>query len=58
MRQRANLTEWMDEPSSYEDLRDCLRDIERWAAGKRIAVKLTGVDLNPDAIRVTREKEL
>ena len=28
-RTRAALTELMDEPSSYEELRDCLRDLER-----------------------------
>lgn len=27
--QRAHLTEWMDEPSTYEEFRDCLRDLER-----------------------------
>lgn len=27
--QRAKLTELMDEPASYEELRDCLRDLER-----------------------------
>lgn len=27
--QRAQLTEWMDEPAAYEQLRDCLRDLER-----------------------------
>lgn len=26
---RAHLSEWMDEPCSYEDFRDCLRDLER-----------------------------
>ena len=26
---RAHLQEWMDEPCSYEDFRDCLRDLER-----------------------------
>jgi SAM-dependent methyltransferase len=96
---RANLSELMDEPCSYEDLRECLRDleqvnhvsfgyratlrwleqfvpkqghplhivdvgcgggdmlrhIERWAARKRLAVRLTGVDLNPNAIRAALE---
>ena len=26
---RAHLSEWMDEPCSYEDFRDCLKDLER-----------------------------
>lgn len=96
---RANLSELMDEPCSYEDLRDCLRDlgqlnrvsfgyrptlrwleqfvpdqnhplhivdvgcgggdmlrrIERWAARKGVAARLTGLDLNPNVIRVARE---
>lgn len=98
---RADLTELMDEPCSYEDLRGCLRDlekvnrvtfghrpalawleqfargeregdplhivdvgcgggdmlrqIERWAEGRRFAVRLTGIDLNPDAARAARE---
>jgi len=26
---RAHLQEWMDEPCSYEDFRDCLKDLER-----------------------------
>jgi SAM-dependent methyltransferase len=34
---------------------DMLRRIERWAAQKRVSVKLTGVDLNPNAIRAARE---
>jgi SAM-dependent methyltransferase len=34
---------------------DMLRRIESWAARKRVAVKLTGVDLNPHAIRAARE---
>ena len=34
---------------------DMLRQIESWAARKRVAVKLTGVDLNPHAIRAARE---
>jgi SAM-dependent methyltransferase len=100
-RARAQLSEWMDEPCSYPDLRECLRDlakvnritlayrptlqwleqvvqrsggthalhivdvgcgggdilrrIEDWAWGKRISVRLTGIDLNPLAIRVARE---
>lgn len=98
---RAHLSELMDEPCSYEELRDCLRDlaqvnrlsfgyrptigwlkqftdlpsdqfplhivdigcgggdmlrhIETWAARKRFAVNLTGIDLNPSAIRAARE---
>lgn len=96
---RADLSELLDEPCSYEDLRDCLRDleqvnrvsfgyrptlqwleqfvpepnhplhivdvgcgggdmlrrIERWSTQKRTAVRLTGVDLNPNAIRAARE---
>jgi SAM-dependent methyltransferase len=34
---------------------DTLRKIARWSAKQGIAVKLTGVDLNPDAIRAARE---
>ncbi len=92
----------MDEPCSYEELRDCLRDIARvnrltfafrstlswmsellssrpslgaplrvvdvgcgdgemlrridaWAARRGVAVALTGVDLNPNAIRAAKE---
>lgn len=99
---RANLSELMDEPCSYEVLRECLRDleqvnrlsfgyrptlrwleqsvlepgrqdgglhivdvgcgggdtlrrIERWAAGEHLAVRLTGVDRNPNVIRAARE---
>jgi SAM-dependent methyltransferase len=96
---RANLSELLDEPCSYEDLRGCLRDLEQvnrvsfgyrptlewlehivpepnhplhivdvgcgggdmlrriegWYAQKRIAVRLTGVDLNPNAICAARE---
>lgn len=26
---RAHLSEWMDEPCSYEDFRDCLKDLDR-----------------------------
>src|SRR5271156_365361 len=96
---RADLSELLDEPCSYKDLRGCLRDLEQvnrvsfgyrptlewleqfvpqsnhalhivdvgcgggdmlrriesWAARKRVAVKLTGVDLNPHAIRAARE---
>jgi SAM-dependent methyltransferase len=96
---RADLSELMDEPCSYEDLRGCLRDLEQvnlvsfgyrptlqwleqfvpetnhplhivdvgcgggdmlrriesWSAQKRMAVRLTGVDLNPNAIRAAHE---
>ncbi|WP_254062174.1 methyltransferase domain-containing protein [Acidobacterium sp. S8] len=98
---RAHLSEMMDEPCSYEELRDCLRDlsqvnrvtfahrptlqwlqqfansssasrplhivdvgcgggdmlrrIERWAMRRRMVVRLTGIDLNPHAIRAARE---
>ncbi|MGA2249070.1 methyltransferase domain-containing protein [Terracidiphilus sp.] len=100
-RPRAQLSEWMDEPCSYSDLRECLHDlaqvnritlayrptlqwlqqvvrqsramrplhivdvgcgggdmlrrIEHWAVRKRISVRLTGIDLNPLAVRVARE---
>src|SRR5580698_6102156 len=98
---RATLTELMDEPCSYEDLRDCLHDlaavnrltrasgatvnwlsqfvaearprrplhvvdvgcgggdmlrhIEQWAAEKKIAMLLTGIDCNTNVIRAARE---
>lgn len=96
---RAYLSEWMDEPGSYSDFRDCLRDlacvnriiftyrptlrwleqfagttsaplhivdvgsgggdmlrrIEAWARARNIAVKLTGIDLNPYAAQAARE---
>lgn len=99
---RANLTELMDGPCSYEELRDCLHDIarvnrltfayrptiswldeliaarplrgdvlrvvdvgcgygdmlrriDRWANARGIEVELTGVDLNPDAIRAAKD---
>jgi 2-polyprenyl-3-methyl-5-hydroxy-6-metoxy-1,4-benzoquinol methylase len=99
---RAELDELMDGPCSYEELRDCLRDIakvnrltlayrptmewlervvragradpsplrivdvgcgygdllrriEGWAARRGIAVELTGVDLNANAVRAARE---
>jgi SAM-dependent methyltransferase len=32
-----------------------LRRIERWAQGNHVAVKLTGIDLNPYAAKVARE---
>lgn len=96
----SELPEWMDEPCSYEDFRDCLSDlgqvnrltlsyrstlafldavaatmpgqalrivdvgsgggdmlrcVERWAERRGIQVKLTGIDLNPHAARVSRE---
>jgi SAM-dependent methyltransferase len=34
---------------------DTLRRIDAWAARRKIAVTLTGIDLNPDAIRAARE---
>lgn len=96
---RAELSEWMDEPCSYEDFRACLidleqvnrltlayrptlqwldnlprkaaeplhivdvgcggggmlRQIEGWAKRRRLAVRLTGIDLNPYAARAARE---
>ena len=96
---RADLSELLDGPCSFKELRDCLRDleqvnrvsfgyrptlqwleqlvpepkhplhivdvgcgggdmlrrIERWAARKRVFVRLTGVDLNPNAIRAARD---
>jgi SAM-dependent methyltransferase len=100
---RAQLEEQMEGPCSYEDLRDCLRDlswvnrltlahrpimdwlkratnthpfrspallrivdvgcgygdllrqIERWAVRRKLAVELIGVDLNANAVRAARE---
>jgi SAM-dependent methyltransferase len=95
---RAHLTELMDEPSSYEEFRDCLRDLEKvnrtvlsyrptlrwleqftnhaaplhivdvgsgggdtlrriehWAEQQNLPVRLTGIDLNPHAVRTARE---
>jgi 2-polyprenyl-3-methyl-5-hydroxy-6-metoxy-1,4-benzoquinol methylase len=99
--QRADLSEMMDQPCSYEELQACLHDIarvnrltlahrptlcwlealvamrpassaplrvvdvgcgygdtlrliDRWAAKRGVAVTLTGIDLNPDAIRAAR----
>jgi SAM-dependent methyltransferase len=96
---RAHLSEWMDEPCSYEDFRACLRDLAQvnrmvlayrptlrwlqqfadtknkplhivdvgcgggdmlrqiaaWARTHQVAVKLTGIDLNPYAARAARE---
>ena len=96
---RAHLSEWMDEPCSYEDFRACLHDlaqvnrltfsyrptlrwlksivpataaplhivdvgcgggdmlrqVERWAVREGVAVRLTGIDLNPYAARAARE---
>jgi SAM-dependent methyltransferase len=60
---------WMEEliavhPSSAEPLRvvdvgcgdgDMLRRIDAWAAKRGVPVALTGIDLNPDAIRAARE---
>ncbi len=99
-RQRAELTELMDEPCSRDELRACLRDlsrlnrwflgyrpvlnwlgtyaltnshqpfrildvgcgygdslrrIEHWARSRSIAIELTGLDLNPDAIAIAAE---
>ena len=99
-RQRAQLTELMDEPCSREELRACLRDIarlnrwlmasrpvlrwldafeappwaeplrildvgcgygdgmrriEQWAKMRGIAVELTGLDINPDAVAIAAE---
>jgi SAM-dependent methyltransferase len=34
---------------------DTLRRIDRWAARRGVPVTLTGIDLNPDAIRAARE---
>ncbi len=95
---RAHLSEQMDEPCTYQDFHDCLRDIakvnrltfgyrptlqwlkgllrseggithivdlgsgggdmlrqiEHWARQEGIAVRLTGVDLNPHAARAAR----
>ena len=97
---RAYLSEWMDEPCSFQDFRACLLDlaqvnrmtfayhptlqwltdavagatapvhivdvgcgggdmlrrIEGWAARKKIAVVLTGIDLNPYAAPAARER--
>lgn len=94
---RAQLTELMDEPASYAEFRDCLRDLERvnrtvlayrptlrwleqfagpatvhivdvgsgggdmlrriesWAHRRSLAVRLTGIDLNPHSARAARE---
>jgi SAM-dependent methyltransferase len=60
---------WLDEliaahPNTTTPLRivdvgcgygDTLRRIEAWATKRGIAVLLTGIDLNPDAIRVAKE---
>jgi SAM-dependent methyltransferase len=60
---------WMEElitahPPSSEPLRvvdvgcgdgDTLRRIDAWAAKRRVPVALTGIDVNPDAIRAARE---
>ena len=34
---------------------DTLRKIDRWAGKRGVPVRLTGIDLNPDAIRAARE---
>lgn len=97
---RAHLTELMDEPCGREELRACLRDLEKlnrwfrgyrpvldwlddvapvsgsgpmrildvgcgggdglrraagWAAARGVAVKLTGLDINPDAVAIAAE---
>ena len=97
----SQLPEWMDEPCSYEDFRQCLSDlgqvnrltlsyrptlafldavaaakpgqalrivdvgsgggdtlrrVERWAERRGVQVKLSGIDLNPYAARVARER--
>jgi SAM-dependent methyltransferase len=99
-RQRAELTEMIDEPCTRNELRACLRDlerlnrwflgyrpilqwldtaaspraaeplrildvgcgygdtmrrIERWARARGIAVELTGLDINPDAVSIAAE---
>lgn len=99
-RQRAQLTELMDEPCTREELRACLRDlarlnrwflgyrpvlrwlnrvlpqsvarpvrildvgcgygdglrrVERWAQARNLAVELTGLDINPDAVAIAAE---
>jgi 2-polyprenyl-3-methyl-5-hydroxy-6-metoxy-1,4-benzoquinol methylase len=60
---------WMDElvaarPMANEPLRvvdvgcgcgDTLRRVHAWAARRGIPVRLTGIDLNPDAIRAAKE---
>lgn len=60
---------WLDQliktlPTSDQPLRivdvgcgygDTLRRIHVWAAKRKISVTLTGIDLNPDAIRAARE---
>jgi len=97
----SELQEWMDEPCSYEDFRQCLVDlgevnrltlayrptlrfldtlvaesrskeplrivdvgsgggdmlrrIDQWAAQRGVAVRLTGIDLNPYAARAAQE---
>jgi SAM-dependent methyltransferase len=99
-RRRAELTEMIDEPCTREELRACLRDlerlnrwflgyrpilqwldtaasprtaeplhildvgcgygdtmrrIERWARARGMAVELTGLDINPDAVAIAAE---
>nr|WP_083350494.1 methyltransferase domain-containing protein [Terriglobus roseus] len=97
---RAHLSEWMDEPCTYEDFRACLMDLEQvnrltfayrptldwlgkvigqekrtlhivdvgsgggdmlrmvesWAKRNNLAVRLTGIDLNPYAARAAAER--
>jgi len=99
--QRAQISEWIDEPCSYEEFRDSLCDlvrvnrlllayrptlrwlgrlgvraretlhivdvgcgagdmlrrIKQWARKKKIAVKLTGIDIHSHATRAARELE-
>jgi 2-polyprenyl-3-methyl-5-hydroxy-6-metoxy-1,4-benzoquinol methylase len=42
----------VDVGSGYGDV---LRRIERWAAARGVAVELTGIDLNPDAVAIAAE---
>ncbi len=36
---------------------DCLRRVARWAHARRIAVVLTGLDINPDAVSIAAEAD-
>jgi SAM-dependent methyltransferase len=58
------LLQWLDSVTASEPLRildagcgygDTLRRIERWARERGIAVELTGLDINPDAVAVAAE---
>jgi SAM-dependent methyltransferase len=55
----ANTTPARTEPLRILDVGcgygDLLRKIERWAKSRRIAVELTGLDLNPDAAAIAAE---